>query len=85
MRDEGDVYRAHATSDPVRVLAPGEEPPEQGWIALVPKPLPAWHFADTEVFHLAGGRLAGRTPPGTTARRGSRTTPAASPRTSGLR
>lgn len=49
------TYRSQAGPDPARAVD-GEEPEhEVAWIALMPGDYPARLFADTEVYHLAGG------------------------------
>ncbi|MFG2885685.1 hypothetical protein ACGFYV_25905 [Streptomyces sp. NPDC048297] len=53
--DGVNIYRPQAGRDPVLAVE-GEEPDrEVAWIALVPGDYPAQYFADTEVYHLAGG------------------------------
>lgn len=53
--DGVNIYRPQAGPDPTRVNA-GEEPDaDVAWIALMPGDYPARFFADTEVYHLAGG------------------------------
>jgi hypothetical protein len=53
--DGVNIYRPQASPDPTRVLDGGEPEVEQAWIALVLGDYPARLFADTEVYHLAGG------------------------------
>ncbi|MFH8342991.1 DUF6083 domain-containing protein [Streptomyces sp. AM6-12] len=53
--DGVNIYRPNAGAAPVSAIG-GEEPEQEvAWIALVPGDYPARHFADNEVYHLAGG------------------------------
>jgi hypothetical protein len=53
--DGVNIYRPQARPDAVQAVS-GEEPDvERAWIALMPGDYPARLFADSEVYHLAGG------------------------------
>lgn len=53
--DGVNTYRPQAGPDPARSLISGEPDMEVAWIALIPGDYPARPFADSEVYHLAGG------------------------------
>ncbi|MFF5019568.1 hypothetical protein [Streptomyces sp. NPDC001165] len=53
--DGVNIYRPQAGPDPTRAVDEGDPEQEVAWIALMPGDYPVRLFADSELYHLAGG------------------------------